>query len=153
METSDRNSLLKDEYVLLQNFYEDFDRRALLIKGWSVTISVGGLALGFDRGIPMIWLLAAVAGLLFWLIDAKWRTYQYANRGRIKEIEAYFRGDGPANLASLQIYSRWWTGYQKQSVRKCAVMPIVMLPHVVSILLALVLLIVHFAVIPLVTWS
>ncbi len=144
MDEEQFNSLLKDEYVLLQNFYEESDRKALLIKGWSVTISVGGLAIGFERSEPLIWLLAGIAGFLFWAIDAKWRTYQYANRERIKQIEAYFRGENKAKLAPLQIYSSWWEGYQKQSLMRCFCMPLVMLPHMISIACASALLVIHY---------
>ena len=55
MNAEQKYQFLKDEYLLLQNFYEDFDRRALLIKGWSVTVAIAGLTLGFEKQIPTIW--------------------------------------------------------------------------------------------------
>jgi hypothetical protein len=43
MDKSTKISLLKDEYILLQNFYEEFDQRLLTIKGWSVTVALGAI--------------------------------------------------------------------------------------------------------------
>ena len=34
LKDEDLRTALKDEYLLLQNQYEDFDRRSLTIKGW-----------------------------------------------------------------------------------------------------------------------
>lgn len=40
--------LLKDEYSMLQQFYEDFDKRILGIKGWSATIALAAIGAGFS---------------------------------------------------------------------------------------------------------
>ena len=113
MNADQKDEFLKDEYLLLQGFYEDFDRRALLIKGWSVTVAIAGLALGFEKSLPTIWALAGIAATLFWIIDGKWRTYQYANRKRIKEIEAHFRNERGNDVVPLQVYEWWWSGYEE----------------------------------------
>ena len=88
---------LKEEYLFLQQTYEYFDNRALLIKGWCITISLGALALGFDSSksgfSTSLFLFVGGSALLFWLIEAKWKTFQYANAYRIRIIEANFRGD------------------------------------------------------------
>lgn len=149
MNEDQKDGFLKDEYILLQGFYEDFDRRALMIKGWSVTVAIAGLAVGFEKNIPAIWALAGVAALFFWVIDGKWRTYQYANRKRIKEIEAYFRGDSEKSIKPLQAYERWWSGYEEQSLCKVLYYPLVMLPHVLAIGLSAALLVTHYFVHPL----
>ena len=92
MDKDQKDVFLKDEYLLLQGFYVDFDRSALMVKGWSVTVAIAGLAVGFEKGIPGIWVLVGVAALMFWIIDGKWRMYQYANRKRIKEIKVFVIG-------------------------------------------------------------
>jgi hypothetical protein len=38
---------LKDEYLLLQKFYEDFDARIITIKGWSATVGLAAIGGGF----------------------------------------------------------------------------------------------------------
>jgi len=144
MDTDKTNEFLKDEYLMLQGFYEDFDRRALLIKGWSVTIAIAGLALGFEKSLPEIWFLSGVAALMFWVIDGKWRVYQYANRKRIKEIEAHFRSEKEIAIFPFQAYDKWWLGYQEQSLLKILLYPIVMLPHVLAVLLSASLLVSHY---------
>ena len=37
MGTNERVTLLKDEYIFLQQMYEDIDKRGLIIKGWKIT--------------------------------------------------------------------------------------------------------------------
>ena len=101
MEENKKNELLKDEYLKLQDIYEDFDRRTLTIKGWAITICLGGIAVGFEKGLASLWILSGIAALLFWLIEAKWKTYQYANTYRIRMIEGYFRGDEDKKILYL----------------------------------------------------
>lgn len=60
-----QENLLKEEYFFLQQAYEDFDRRALLIKGWSVTLSLGGIVIGFQKRSIQILILSGIASLLF----------------------------------------------------------------------------------------
>nr|VFK13444.1 MAG: hypothetical protein BECKLFY1418C_GA0070996_100343 [Candidatus Kentron sp. LFY] len=47
METWQRD-YLKEEYFKLQDQYEDYDRRALSIKGWIGAGATAGIAIGFD---------------------------------------------------------------------------------------------------------
>jgi hypothetical protein len=139
-------SLLKDEYLSLQNTYEDFDRRALTIKGWSVTVSLAALGLGVQYKAPFLWFLACAATLLFWAIEAKWKTFQYAYSGRIKLIEAYFKcPSNPPEIVPFQIYASWFESYKKQSILRCATMPMVFLPHFVIIVLGIAMLIVFYS--------
>jgi len=52
MNNDTKASFLKDEYLLLQRIYEDFDQRAMTIKGWSATIAVA--AIGAENTIPLV---------------------------------------------------------------------------------------------------
>ena len=114
MDNATRTELLKEEYFELQRIYEDFDRRALTIKGWAITICVGGIGIGFqyaDQINPLLGLVV-FASLLFWVIEAKWKTFQYANSYRIRKIEAHFRGDkNYSELVPLQMYHDWFQSY------------------------------------------
>ena len=49
LDEKERASYLKDEWLLLQNHYEDFDRRSLTIKGWVSTGATAGLAIAFGK--------------------------------------------------------------------------------------------------------
>ena len=107
-----RLGFLKDEYLLLQQTYEDFDRRTLTIKSWAVTVALGAIVLGFQYEKQNLWPLAAVASLLFWLIEARWKTFQYAHANRIRRIEGFFRGEPEIDdIVPFQIYHEWFESY------------------------------------------
>ena len=142
-----RENLLKDEYLFLQQSYEDFDRRALLIKGWAVTLSLGGIALAFQEKSIGILVLAGLASLLFWVLEATWKLFQYCNSVRIQEIESYFRGD-VEDLAPLQLYTSWFDTFQTSGswpseIAKNLFLGPVVIPYVPGIVLVLVLIACH----------
>jgi hypothetical protein len=43
MESATKITLLRDEYLLLQNFYESFDTRIVTIRGWSATVGMAAI--------------------------------------------------------------------------------------------------------------
>ena len=113
--------LLKDEYFKLQDQYEEYDSRALQIKGWIGAGSVAGLAIGLDPASSdsgTIWIVISAISACFWYLEARWKLFQYALRGRIKLIEAYFRSgndqlkDSNSEPAPLQIYESWFENYR-----------------------------------------
>lgn len=138
MDQQDRG-FLKDEYLKLQDQYEDFDRRSLTIKGWvsagAAVAIVAGLKDEGSFGIVQ-WLIVAALAATFWYLEARWKQFQYALAGRLKELERYFRGEGP-EPKPLQIYSSWFTHYKKATERSAlwpaARQDFVMLPYVVII--------------------
>ena len=83
----------QDEYRLIQNLYEDYDRRALTIKGWIGSGSAAALALSFTATsrfafvIPIF--VMGIAGV-FWFLETKWKMFQYAHRERLQLIEFIF---------------------------------------------------------------
>ena len=94
MELSDpeRRAFLKDEYLLLQNQYEDFDRRSLTIKGWVASGAAAALAISFSTSYRLSILIpvfVSAIALVFWYLEAKWKLFQYALADRIRVIEAY----------------------------------------------------------------
>ncbi|MCF6255417.1 MAG: hypothetical protein L3J98_05705 [Gammaproteobacteria bacterium] len=107
MEKEHLDNLLKDEYLLLQNAYEDFDRRALLIKGWSITVALGGIGLAFQSKSMSIMVLAGLAALFLWVMEALWKFFQYCSGPRISAIEEYFRGESE-EIFPLQAYTSWF---------------------------------------------
>lgn len=106
-------NMLRDEYLLLQSQYEDYDKRSITIKGWVSSGAVAALAIGINsdadnaEAIPLI--TAIVVGLV-WYLEAHWKLFQYALSDRIRVLEAHFRGDEDIlfkNPPPFQIY-RWW---------------------------------------------
>ncbi len=149
MDRETLDALLKDEYLFLQKTYEDFDQRALLIKGWSVTVALGGLGLGFQYARPALWGVAGVAGLLFWVLEAMWKSFQYSFGARIQKIEAHFRGEeGEASMSPFQIYSEWFATYQSSpfliDLARTAFLPLVCVPHSMLVIAAAVLLVLNY---------
>jgi hypothetical protein len=116
---TDRRTFLKDEYLLLQNQYEDFDRRSLTIKGWVASGAAAALAISFStsyRLSVLIPVFVTVIALVFWYLEAKWKLFQYALADRIRVIEAYFRDDPnkpEESPAPFQIYNAWYRSYVK----------------------------------------
>jgi hypothetical protein len=58
MDNPAKTGLLKDEYFLLQKFYEDRDGRIVTIKGWSATVGMAALGGGFYQS-RFLWPFAA----------------------------------------------------------------------------------------------
>jgi hypothetical protein len=117
METSEKKDLLKAEYFKLQDFYEGFDSKIQTIKGWSVTISIAAITIGFSAKNEYIWLLASLSSLVFWIMEAKWKAFQYYHYGRIAEIEEAFKNDNYDILKPLQI-SNAFVYYSRNHPRK-----------------------------------
>ena len=100
MNDTEKKELLKLEYFKLQDFYEGFDNKVQTIKGWSVTISIAAITVGFSYKNEYIWLLATLTSLVFWILEAKWKAFQYYHHGRIAEIEEAFKQDNYEKMKS-----------------------------------------------------
>lgn len=81
-----REDLSKEYYAIL-NVVSSYDGWLLGVKGWSVTLSLAGLGLGFQQGHFALFALAAATGFAFWMLDALMKGYQYRYYVRMREIE------------------------------------------------------------------
>ena len=113
---SDKDAQLQAEYLNLQDQYEDFDRRALQIKGWVAAGSLAAFGFGLDRENEVfgIWVLIASLAACFWYLEAKWKLFQYAIADRIRVLEAHFRSDPDVLVKDpdpFQIYNWWFRSY------------------------------------------
>src|SRR5215467_14962940 len=81
-----REDLSKEYYAIL-NVVSSYDGWLLGVKGWSVTLSLAGLGLGFQQGHFALFALAAATGAAFWVLDALMKGYQYRYYVRMREIE------------------------------------------------------------------
>lgn len=107
LDPTTRLAFLKEEYLLLQRFYEDYDARALTVKGWSASIAIVALGAGFHSS-KYLWLFASAASLILWAVEAFWKSFQYLYSPRIVALEQAFRLGTSTRMAPFQIYSSWF---------------------------------------------
>lgn len=156
---NEKATFLKDEWLFLQNTYEDFDRRSLTIKGWVGGASIAGLSISFGTTIKyaiFIPMIVAIMSLVFWYLESYWKLFQYAFADRIRIIEAYFRSDEDIlvkNPEPFQAYNWWYRTYsndkpiysyelarrpktRRQRVIRSAFQRFVCLPYLIIIILS-----------------
>ena len=121
--------LVKEEYFHLQKIVEDFDQRGLTIKGWSVTVSLAGVAAALTQKQPALLLLAAFTAVLFWLIEAIWKRSQLAYYFRLETIESFLNGENPEGFTAPRITRDWKTGAKRYSFMYAMFLPRIFLPH------------------------
>lgn len=145
MDDDKRTELIAQEYLQLQKVVEDFDVRAVTIKAWSVTFSAAGLGAAYLQAQPVLLLISALSALVFWMVEALWKTNQQAYYPRIREIEKYFAEGGKGEaIAPFAIGTAWSAAFRRKRGywRAFAIMgwPHVALPHIVVVAAALALL-------------
>lgn len=140
MDQGTKITLLKDEYLLLQKFYEDFDGRIVTIKGWSATIGMAAIGGGFYQS-RYLWLFSAGAAIIFWLVESLWKSFQYMYGPRIQVIEEAFRTDQFADISPMQVYSSWFDTFQENGfdVWRNFRLGIVAFPHAVVLIVGIIL--------------
>jgi hypothetical protein len=102
------NELLGQEWITLQNNFEQYERSALLIKGASLLVSLAGFLLALDAS-----LMAAVV-LVCWLQEGIFRTFQSRLGQHILKVESLIaQGASSSAIASsspalpFQLHSEW----------------------------------------------
>ena len=106
-----RIQLIKDEYIMLQGFYEDIDNRCFTIKSWSISVGLAAIGAGFIYS-EYLFLGAASSALLFWYLEGYWRGLSFFFARRILEIEAQVREGNWVGLVPLQVYNSWEKTFQ-----------------------------------------
>ena len=139
MDINKRVDLLKDEYVMLQNFYEDIDAKGLNIKNWSISVALASIGAGFIYH-RNIFLLGCGTAIMFWILEAYWRGLSYFVV-RIRDIESAFANKKEEKETPLQVYSTWERAFDKSKNQTLRYMFKFssMLPHVAIILINLLL--------------
>lgn len=131
-------SYLKEEYFFLQKAYEEFDARALTVKGWSATVALAAIGVGFYQSV-YLWLFSAGASLVFWSIEALWKTFQYSYADRIRLLEEVFRTGQLGEVRPLQIHSAWVASWRSIRIRRQFFNGLVMMPHGLTFVVGIVL--------------
>jgi hypothetical protein len=166
---SPRESALREdlgkEYYAILGVVSEYDGRLMTIKGWSVTLSLAGLGLGFQQQHYALFALAAATALAFWYVDALMKGFQLRYYWRMRDIEvAAFQINavllnGLGRQSAPRIDMSW--GYKGRKgeesprvpVRRSARnvhtllqrrlwMPQVLLPHMVAVVIGVVLFVV-----------
>lgn len=128
-------AFLKSEYFHLQKTVETFDERALTIKGWSVTVSMFGIGAAYLQHVPYLLLLASISSLLFWIIEAIWKTFQRAFSLRLEEIERYLNDDAADSEFKYPYIRLSWSRHWKEvAFLRVFFWPHVLLPHLIIVL-------------------
>ena len=81
---------MSKEYYALFDTITAFDARLMIIKGWSVTLSLAAIALAFQRNHYILFLVGAVTAASFWLLEvvAKGHPLRYYSRMRTSKSPA-----------------------------------------------------------------
>lgn len=159
--TSRQNALREDlnkEYYALVGAVSGYDGRFMIIKGWSVTLSLAALGLGFQQQHYALFALAAATALAFWFLDVLMKGYQMRYYGRMRDIEVAAYHINAVELGDLGLVSSpridmawgyrgheqdWRTDAPKRRdakeirdlLRQRYLMPQVLLPHAVAVVL------------------
>ncbi|MGE5464867.1 MAG: hypothetical protein ACM3PS_16005 [Syntrophothermus sp.] len=142
MDDGKRADLLKDEYIMLQHFYEEIDNKGLTIKGWAITVALATIGTGilYRREILLVGFLSS---LVFWYLEAHWRGLSHFFSRRIKDIEKAFQSEQWKQEAPLQVYATWDEEYKNRRDQTLRYMlkQSSLLPHTV---IAVVCLLIYF---------
>ena len=98
------NGLLGQEWVTLQNNYEQYEKMALFIKLTSVVLFFIGLIMSVDG------VLSGLMVLVLWLQEGIWKTYQSRIGDRILMIESAIKQGENAKEDAFQLHSVWQAG-------------------------------------------
>jgi hypothetical protein len=100
MPISESNAL-GQEWITLQNNFEQYEKGALLIKLLAVVLCSVGLALALHE------VLLAVLLAVLWLQEGIFRTYQARLGVRILRIEQTLKRADADEIAAFQLHSEW----------------------------------------------
>ena len=104
---------LEAEYFHLQKAIEEFDSRALTIKAWSITFSLGAIGGAFAEHSALVLLFASMSSVAIWFLEAIWKCFQSGYYRGADAIEVHFRGEKPIThpfQIGTEWYEHWRTG-------------------------------------------
>ncbi|HEX5858612.1 MAG TPA: hypothetical protein VFY91_10945 [Microbacterium sp.] len=162
--SSDPAALRQDlmaEYQAILKIVSEFDGRIMIVKGWSVTLSLAGLALAFQTQHWALFALASATALGFWYMETMIKRHQMRYYPRMREIEvaAYELNRVPiedgSSVSSPKIDWKWgYTGRGaeypdaptrrspadlRRLLRRAPWMAHVLVPHAIAVVLGVLL--------------
>lgn len=136
-----REEALK-EYYFIQELVDRYDERSLQIKSWSITASGVAIGFGFTADRPALFLLGSVGSLVFWYLEALWKSIQSVHIVKSHEIEKMLNESdlayrGPS--ISENFASKFRTRTPRKNAFKIMRYRNVWIPHLFIILFGLLL--------------
>jgi hypothetical protein len=128
-------SSFKNEWAILHNDIERYERFSLIIKLFSVFVSIIAIA------HSVTWWIAITLILVLWLQDAIWKTFQKRTETRVLFIEEKIKHSAD-EAEAFQFYSEWennrqgMVGLVKEYISS-ALKPTIAFPYVVLVPLTL----------------
>jgi hypothetical protein len=92
---------LSKEYYALVDAVAGADGRLMIVKGWSVTLSLTALGLGFQQQHYALFALGALTAAAFWYLDALMKGHQLRYYSRMRDIEVAAYKVNPVTVADV----------------------------------------------------
>lgn len=102
---------LIEEYKLLQNRWDDFDRRSISIRGWFAAGATAAIVLAYNNWSAFAFFALMAASVNVWIMEAIWKSWQHGFGARLAEIEDCLSGRACA-IQSMQINIAWHRTYR-----------------------------------------
>ncbi len=97
-------SMFSQEWITIQNHYEQYEKNTLLIKLSAIALYFGSQVLTINAAIT------AVIIIILWVQESIFRTYQSRLGERIIRIESFLRQNGQLHASACQLHSEWLAG-------------------------------------------
>ncbi len=91
----------QNEWAIIHRDIEKYERFSLVIKLFSVLISVLSMAYVVDKWFVVVLIL------ILWLQDGIWKTFQKRLETRIIFVEQKLQNEADENSMAFQLYSQW----------------------------------------------
>jgi len=95
--------LLLKEVDHLQSAIREYDKILFTIKGWSITVFAAFVAFMAREGEPVYLAVAGLAVILFWMVDAIYKSFQERFLSRYEDLETFLRNDFPSVVNDRQM--------------------------------------------------
>ncbi|WP_156026319.1 hypothetical protein [Xanthobacter sp. 91] len=104
-----------EEYKLLFQRWDDIDRRALTMKGWSTAGFALVAAISNKQNLLSITFLI-ILFLSIWAMEGIWKSWQHSFEPRIHYIEKYLKNGG--DFYPFQVTEFWKAQYQPDGISR-----------------------------------
>jgi hypothetical protein len=83
--------LLKQEMTSVQENMRAYGQIQFQVKGWAITVVTGGILFALDKNNDKLWMPLILVVLLFWILDALFKSIQHVYIDRATEIECFLQ--------------------------------------------------------------
>ena len=82
-----------EEYYCVQQRIADFDNRIISVKSWGTTATGALIGLSFSQDQPLMLIAGAMFAIVFWFIEAQWKSFQLIALDHARHIERLVSSD------------------------------------------------------------